>query len=65
VREALARRSGAAGPWACVAFEPGGAAAAAWAASAPSVRVCLRAERTADPHALVRELAGLLSGPAR
>jgi hypothetical protein len=42
----------------CVAFEPGGAAALAWAARAPDLRVCRAATAAAD----ARELAAILRG---
>jgi hypothetical protein len=41
---------------ACVAFEPGAAAAAAWAASEPAVGACLHAERGAQAAPLARRL---------
>ncbi len=56
-REALARRREVE-PMrsACVAFEPGAAAAAGWAASDAAVALCLRVERGAEPAALVARL---------
>lgn len=56
-RAALARRPEIeAARVGCVAFEPGAAAAEAWAASDPTVRSYLRAERAAEPAALVARL---------
>jgi dienelactone hydrolase len=49
-REVEASRS------ACVAYEPGAAAAAAWAASDAAVAFCVRAPRDAEPAALVAQL---------
>jgi hypothetical protein len=56
-RAALARRRDVAqGRGACVAFEPGADAAAAWAAREPSLAACLRAERGADAAGLARRV---------
>ena len=47
---------------ACVAFASGAAAAAAWAATEPAVRVVLRADASASAPRLVTELRDALEG---
>ena len=61
-REALVRRREVEpARSACVAYEPGAAAAAAWAASDGAVTLCLRAPRDAEPAALVARLRSELA----